>query len=415
MKNIANDPRLKRKIKTIGIIIVVVLLLFIIISGLIKRSHNKTCSSLRKEIIDLADIYVDNKNLLPTLNGSSISVELAELSRDVKFKKNQVLGTVTYTKYNDDYIKTVEITNAGYCTTKAFDKEKDKYDSNKNVKVEVTFNYYDVDSYKSNWTSWMPSENISEEETDGVLLPTDLKRLPSIPKQAVNLKYIRETKTYYSYHDKQWKWYKNDIKYSEYSSEQPKEYSTKDPATAIVTDPTEWSLDYPEVHDYRRIQTNTGYRWYYEENGNKIYWESGKYSPTSPGTEYKKESETSVRMYSYTDTKWRWYNGKTSRAYSSYNQTKPNGYNYKDSDLYRYTNWSSFTDKSSINSSNKDYREEKTDTYSRYLIEYQIYSLAKLDQNVDLYELEAKTGMTYEELLNDKTKDVQVNFRFLYE
>lgn len=415
MKDLLNDPQLKRKMKRIGIILVVIILLIVIISGLIKRSQNKKCSSLREEIINLADKYVSNMNILPNLNGESVTVELSQLSRDVTFKKERVLGTITYTKYNDEYVKTLVLTNASYCTTKSFTKQKDNYDSSKNVKVEVTYNYYDVDTYKTNWTGYIPSEYISEEETDGVLLPLDSRRLPVVPNQAVNLKYIRETKNYYSYRDKQWKWYRNNVKYSAYSSEKPKGYENKDIYTAITTDPTEWSLDYPEVKDYRRIETKAGYRWYYEENGNKVYWESGKYSPNSPGEQYKYDANDQVRMYSYTDTMWRWYNGNNTRMYSSYSSTKPQNYNYRDDDLSRYTNWTIYYDKSYVDNSNKSYREERINVYSRYLIEYQIYSLPKLNENVSLAELEEKTGKTYEELINDKTKDVEVHFKFLYE
>ena len=89
--------------------------------------------------------------------------------------------------------------------------------------------------------------------------------------------YIRETKTYYSYRDKKWKWYKNDIKYSDYSSTQPAGYKNKDKATLKNTELSEWSLDYPEEFEYRHISTKTGYQWYKKEGKEKVYWENGKY------------------------------------------------------------------------------------------------------------------------------------------
>ena len=401
-----------KKSKKIILLIAVILLVIIIILTISSGRKKKVCNNLRNDIINSVDKYVNDNNLLPSLNGDSVVIELDSIQDKFTMKKKTITGYVTYTKYNDEYIKTVEIDNASYCTTDKFGKETDKYNSKNNVKVNAYFNYRTVESYNSKWSNYLPSEKISTEETDGILLPLNSKDLPVIPPNSVVTEYIRETKTYYSYRDKRWKWYKNDIKYSDYSSTQPAGYTNKDKDTLKYTESSEWSLDYPEVYEYRHIKSKTAYQWYYKEGKEKIYWENGKYSVESPGSEYKKDNDTAAKMYSYFDETWRWYNGSTKRIYSTSNSLKPNGYNYKDSTTLTYTNWSTFKDTSSINENNKSYREEKTDIYSRYLIKYDVYSYPILEQPISLRELEIKLGKSYEEITKDKSLKVDVIFKF---
>ena len=151
------------------------------------------------------------------------------------------------------------------------------------------------------------------------------------------------------------------------------------------------------------------------DKNEKVYWENGKYAVESPGSEYKFDKDSQATMYSYYDDMWRWYNGTTIRNYSAYTSSQPKNYPYRDEGLVRYNNWSRFTDTSSINSSNQIYREEQTDTYSRYLIKYDVYSYPIFENFVSLSELEAKMGKTYEEALNDKSLKIDVNFEFLYQ
>ena len=275
-------------------------------------------------------------------------------------------------KWKCSYVKTVIMDNADYCSTGNFGKEKDQYDDSKNVKVNAYFNYVTVDSYNSRWSNWYPSEDISEELTDGVLLPIDEDDLPNVPNNAVITEYVRETKTYYSYRDKKWRWYRNNIDYSDFSSERPAGYTNKDTSVKLTTEDSPWSLDYPTEYDYRHISSKTGYRWYYLVDGEKVYWNNGS-------------------------------------------STQPTGYNYKDEETLTYTSWSRFTDTSSLNSSNSSYREERTDIYSRYLIKYDIYSYPILENNVTLSELEQKLGKTYEELSKDDSIKIEVTFKFQYE
>lgn len=405
----------KKNILKILLVVFVILIIYFIISSILSGNKNRKCDSLREEIINKADTYVENHNLWPNLNGSAITINLSDLDSNITFKDKNVTGSITYTKYNDSYVKTVNIDNASYCSTGDFGKEKDRYDDSKNVKVNAYFNYVTVESYNSKWSSWYPSEDISEEETNGVLLPIDENDLPSIPNDAVITEYVRETKTYYSYRDKKWRWYRNDIKYSDFSSTQPAGYTNKDTSIKSTTENSPWSLDYPTEYDYRHINSKTGYRWYYLVDDEKVYWNNGEYSPNSPGDEYKRDTQSSAKMYSYYDDMWKWYNGDTKRIYSSSSSTKPNSYNYKDEDTLTYTNWSKFSDTSYLDSSNSSYREERTDIYSRYLIKYDIYSFPILDNYVTLSELEQKLGKTYEELSKDDSIKIEVIFKFQYE
>ena len=404
----------KKNIKGFLIIIFVILVLYFVITSIINGSKTRTCNDLRNDILSKSDSYLSENNLLPILNGDSITIKLSDLNEAIVFKDYALTGTITYTKYNDEYVKTVKLDDASYCTTKEFTKEGE-YDSSKNAEVTTLFNYFEVDSYNSKWSNWYPSEDISTEETDGVLLPLDSKKLPVIPNNAVITEYVRETKTYYSYRDKRWKWYKNNIQYSDYSSTQPSGYTNKDEATKSKTEETPWSLDYPETYDYCHIRSTVGYRWYYLDGETKVYWNNGEYSPNSPGSEYEKEFETSATMYTYYDDIWKWYNGNTKRIYSGYSSTKPIGYNYKDEDTLSYTNWTVFKDESFVDDSNKNYREEQTDIYSRYLIKYDIYSLPVLANYVTLEELESKLGKSYKEISEDKSIKVDVSFTFKYE
>ena len=408
IRNITKSKYFKLAIYGIGILLILIFIITTIING----KKTRTCNSLRNDIIASMDGYVEENNLLPKLNGTSVTLDISNGGKEFTMKKNKVTGTITYTNYNGEYVKTVNLNNAKYCTTEDFGKETDKYNENKNMKVNVYFNYNNVESFNSKWTDYIASADVSKEETNGVFLPLDEKDLPKIPSNAIITEYVTETKTYYSYRDKKWKWYKNDIKYSNYSSTQPYGYTNKDEATMTKSEPSEWSLNYPEVYDYRTISTKTGYQWYYMDKKEKVYWENGKYSIESPGKEYKKDNDTAAKMYSYTDKMWRWYNGDTKRGYSSLNSKKPSGYNYKDDTTLTYTSWSSFKDTSSLNSDNKSYREEQTDLRTRYLIKYDIYYEELLDKPVSLEELENILGKSYEEILNDKTLHVNVTFKF---
>lgn len=404
----------KKKMTMLFIIVIVIIILITIVLGLINTSKTKKCNELYLNISNVTDKYMKEQDLYPTLEGFSYTLSLNDLDK-VYYKNKEVTGSVKYTKYNDTYIKTYSLDNCGYCSSK-FNKESDKYnDKKKNVEVIAYYNYYDAETYNSKWTDFLEPELISSDTTMGVNLPIDSKKLPSLPSEALIIEYVKEDKTYYSYRDIMYKYYKNNVDYSDFSSEQPSGYTTKDSSTQITLPSSEWSIDYPEEHkDYRKIDSKTAYRWYYEEKGKKIYWNDGAFYPTQPDEKYDKKSKEKVTMYKFTDKAWRWYNGTLKRNYSSFSKTMPTGYIYKDSELYQYTSWSSYTDQSKLNSENATYREEVSKVYSRYLIKYKVLGFAKLDKSLTKEEFESTTGLNLSDIMNNDNMYVSVTYKFKY-
>ena len=397
----------------IGVLIAIVILV-IITSCSINGAVNKLRDETFDKIDSLAYSYAETNNLLPIYNGESVTIELSSLA-EVKYKDSTCTGSIKYTKYNDKYVKTYYLENCGRCDSKDFGKETSKYNSNsKNVEVVTYYNYYDVSTNYTKWTDWIPFEKIDTEATDGVLLPSDKKKIPDTPKAATDLVIEKEDSVFYRYRDKKWKWYKNKkASYSDFSSTAPDGYPNKDTTTTRSTEPTEWSLSYPDVYDYRTINVKTGYRWYKVVDDEKVYWQDGDYAVEAPSEEYKKDTSINARMYNYVDKQWRFYK-TTKRGYSFFSSTKPQNYPYKDTELFTYSNWSTWSQSSSIDNSNSSYREEMTNVNSRYRVKYNILSLIKLDDYVTKQELETSLGRSMVELMQDPSLKIDIKFKFKY-
>ena len=272
-KEISNSKQVFIKIIVIVVpIIIIIVIINLIVSGV----RNSNCFELRNKIGNYVDSYVMSNDLWPTINGDNIVVDLNDIEK-VTFNDKVCSGTVKITKVNDDYIKTFYLENCSYCSVDSFSNEKDDYDDKLNADVVVYINYYNVTNNNSKWSDYIPFEEISTEETNGVLLPLNLDYLPKISDEAIVTDIIKEDKIFYTYRDKRWLWYKvNNNDYSDFSSEQPAGYSKKDTKAETRTAYSIWSIDYPEVKDYRVISTDTGYRWYKkDENGNIIWWNNG--------------------------------------------------------------------------------------------------------------------------------------------
>ena len=282
------------------------------------------------------------------------------------------------------------------------------------IEVIPYYNYYEVSVYNSEWTKWLESNLITKEnEKYEITLPEE-KLLPTIPEEAVIVRYEKEEKTYYSYRDKQYRFYRdNGGTYSEYAKEQPTGYSTRDNSTEIETEWSDWTLDYPEKKSYRTITSTKGYRWYYEENGKKYYWNSGIYTPEQPDEKYNKKENKTVTMYRYKDKLWRWYNGKK-RDYTGFRTEPYSIYTTKDTGYSKYSSWSSFKDYSTINETNKSYREEQTDQYSRYRIVYQMKTFLKLDKYISKQEFEQHMNTTVPELIKNENILIDIKYKFKY-
>ena len=400
----------------ITVIIAFITLIIVITKSIIIRVRNDNCYELRNKIGSYVDSYLDSNDLWPTVNGDNIIVDLNNIKK-ITFNDKVCSGTVKTTKVNDEYIKTFYLENCSYCSVDNFSKEKDIYDNKLNAEVVVYINYYNFTNNNSKWSDYIPFEEISTEETNGVLLPLDESDLPKVSDEAIITEIIKEDKTFYSYRDKKWLWYKvNNNDYSEFSSDQPSGYAKKDTKTEIRTEYTEWSIDYPEEKDYRVIFSKTGYRWYKtDENGNKSWWNNGAYYPEKPEEGYKKDNSSKITMYRYYDKMWRWYNGEARGYSSSQSSTAPsNSYKYKDEDITSYSNWSDYKSSSSIDSSNSYYREERINVHSRYMIKYKIRSFKVLEKDLERSKFEETVGKTLQEMSEDINIDLEITFKYRY-
>ena len=412
-KEISNSKQVFIKII---VIIVPIIIIIIIINLIVTGVRNSNCYDVRNKIGSYVDSYVMSNNLWPTINGDSIIIDLNNIEK-VTFNDKVCSGTVKVTKVNDDYIKTFYLENCSYCSVDNFGKEKDAYDEKLNAEVVVYINYYNVTNNNSRWSDYIPFEGISTEETNGVLLPLDEDNLPKISDEAIISEIIKEDKIFYSYRDKRWLWYRvNNSDYSEFSSEQPVGFAKKDTKTETRTEYSEWSIDYPEVKDYRVISTDTGYRWYkIDEDGNKVWWNNGEYYPEEPEEGYKIDRDSKITMYRYYDKMWRWYNGEAREYASNQSSTAPSkSYLYKDEGITSYSNWSDYKTFSSVNSSNSYYREEITNVHSRYMIKYKIRSFKVLDKALERSEFEQTVGRTLEEMSEDINVDLEITFKYRY-
>ena len=415
----------KKKVMTIaGIILAVIFLVLIIANLVITNKKKKACNKIEETVISAAYKYASDKKILPEVGGQEIEVSSEDLIKenyikksDLTYEENVGKATVTITKYKEDYIKSVELENCGYCTSryKKWSKETDKYDEDKNVvDVITTYNYYNRSTYYTKYTDYIESSEVSTKKSKyGTYLPLDESILPEIPSTGVIVTIEQQTKTYYSYRDKRWRYYKYQCDYSAFSSEQPSGYANKDRGTVQYTEWSKWSINYPDEKDYRTIKKDTGYRWYYKDGKKKIYYNSGEYTPEQPSEKYTEKEKKTVTMYSYRDQEWRWYND-CKRYYTGITSKKNDNYPYRDDETLTYTNWTSWKPESSVNSENSYYREEKTDTHSRYRIKYDIYSLIKLDEALPEKEFEKKLGKSLEEIAKDPTIALEITYKFKY-
>lgn len=409
--NLKNDYKTKSRIR-IWIFIILVVTIFFIIVFYKKRKNQIECRNMRTMTNSSVYRYLEINGLIPQLEGEKVIVNLQDVKKVMQGKK-VCEGKVTVTNYKGEFVYTYNLSSCGICTTKKFSKEGNEYLKNKNQEVVSYYNYRTINYYDSKWTGWMSSNYVtSEPDENGLYLPVEQSRLPKLPSEAIIVDYVIESKDKYRYRDKKWKWYKNNnSSYSDFSSERPDGYTTKDENAYIYSDYSEWSLNYPEVKSYRTIKTATGYRWYTKKGRKKVYYNKGEYLVVSPGDEYKKDEKASAQMYRYMDKKWRWYNG-TARSYTSYRSTASGNYIYKDEALTDYSSWSSWSDISHLDSSNSDYREQEIDTYRRYLIKYKIQSLDMLDSYVSQEQLEKKLGKSLEEIKQDESIDLLVVYKF---
>lgn len=428
------EPQYKKR-TMVGIIILVavilILIIYLIINSIIKSSQNKVCIPIEEKVLSSSLEYATDENLLPINEGESVTIDIEDLYSEEFLKKSEIMikdnacdGNVKITKYKDEYIKTLNLTSCGYCTTdkryKKWSKEVSNKPNGKNMIVDVTayYNYSTYEDYNSTWTSYLNEDLISDEVSEkyGVAIPIEQKYLPTIPTDAKILKIEKEDKNYYRFRDKKWRYYvdRGGAYTATFYSEAPQGYPNRDDNTAKLSDWSEWSLNYPEVKNYRTIKSATGYKWYYLEGKTKKYWNGGAYSVDQPSDKYnKKDQDNSAIMYRYQDRVWLWYNGNK-RIYSGFSSVAPKGYTIRDNEFVQYTNWSQWHDVSYLNNNNSNYREQEIKVYSRYRIQYRINSYSKLENYLTLKEFEKKMNTTLSEFLEKDKTSVDVIYKFKY-
>lgn len=408
---------------TLWILIAFVLVVIFASITIYNNSIKGKCNSFENDAIDAAFKFAVNNDILPSYEGTSQTINLDAVDFDKNFRNSTCSGTVTIIKTNNGYVKELNLTNCNKCTTdkKKFGKATEEFKDNKTlVKVNVTYNYQNRQVNYSPWTEWYDSSLISPNENEyGVNMPYDEENYPTIPDGGTVISYEYEKKNFYSYRDKTWKFYKNaNNEYSTFSSTKPTNYAYKDTKTEIKKEQSEWSINYPEEKEYREIKTATGYKYYYEdEDKTKIYYNGGNYTvkiedKTLEKLYNKKEKET-VKMYSYIDTMWKWYNGSP-REYSSYMKESTSSYPYKDTDLVKYSDWSQFKETSSLNNANANYREEKTDTHSRFRAKYSFDSAEILSEYMSLQDFEKATGRSIADMQDDENINLLIKYTYQY-
>ena len=92
----------------------------------------------------------------------------------------------------------------------------------------------------------------------------------------------------------------------------------------------------------------------------------------------------------------------------------PKNYYYIDEELTEYGSWSKWSDVSNVDSSNSSYREEETDTYYRFRINYYMYSFLNQEESLKEDDFINATGLTLEDVLNDETKQLEITYKFVY-
>ena len=416
---------IKRYVIILIAIVVIVLIAFIYMI-LKQSSQNTFCKEMRSKIKEAALKYVEKEELMPEIDGEYVSVSLDDLVKenyiskeDITVKESTGSADITITKYNEEYIVTVDLENAEYCSTlsKSWGKETSEYNKNKDV-VEVVA-YYNYRTKETNYTKWsneVKEEDLNEEEdkTYQILLPKDEKKLPTVPTEAEVVDIEMKKNVYYQYQDKKWKYYDIAGDYTNFfSAEKPDGYENYDNNTLRYTEWSEFSLNYPEEKSYRKIETRVGYRWYYMDGKNKVYYNNGNYAVEVDDEKYDQKEEESVKMYRYRDREYRWYNGKK-RKYSTYYSTLPKSYTYRDDELFTYTSWTALSEKSNLTSENSAYRTEREVYRYQYRMKYNVYSLDIFEEDLTLDEFLKATDSTLEDIMANEDYDVEISFKFRY-
>ncbi|MEI3507733.1 MAG: hypothetical protein V8R01_01130 [Bacilli bacterium] len=409
----------------IGTILPLVLIGFIIYTAV----QNSNCNKVYEEVKTATLEYLKDKDKVPTVEGEDVTISIDKLYSgkylsDLRTNNMICSGSVKTTKYKNEYIYTLNLTNCNVCTTDSrygkWSGELTYYPNNKPI-VDVIpyYNYYERQIVLTDWSKYYDKEELSKEKSKyGVKLPADENDagMPIVPEEGNIVEAQKDEVYYYRYKDKRWKWYDIVGNYSAFSSEQPAGFANKDEDTARYTEWSDYSLTYPEEKPYREIKKTTGYQYYYEKDGKKIYANNQNY--TAPDdvdeTKYNMREPKSADMYQYHDKEWRWYNG-AKRRYSSYSSFQPSTiYGYRDDELMSESEYSSWDPESSLTPSNSSYRTEEKKTMTRFRYVYEILSAKVLDSPVTKDKFVSEIGMTVPEFSTLEEYKMEVTYKFKY-
>lgn len=420
------NQNLKDKEYVKKLIIILGIILFIILFYFIARtiSRNSECNKITNKIKQASIEYAEKNQILPKSNGDYITFDLDDLINNKFINKTDITvnnlvakSSIKITKVEKKHIVTLDLKNCDYCSTnsKKWSGELNKEPKANAVDVIAYYNYKKKSMNYTNWTNFIESKYINDkvDKKYNVRLPIQDNMLPIIPKDAKIQQIEVESKEYYRYRDKRWKYYDAPLNYTDYfSSEQPAGFTNYDPNTLTYTEWTEFSLNYPEKKSYRIIENKTAYKWYYMDNGKKVYYNNGQYAVEPVGNkEYIRDNKQSTTMYRYRDKQWRWYNGNR-RRYSGYMSNPTKTYIYKDEGLFQYGGYSGWNETSKIDASNVSYREEEISTRYRYRIKYYVLSLSVFEKPVTKEELEQNLNQSIGDIL--KREDLVIDISYKY-
>lgn len=405
-----------------GTIVPLILIGLIIYTAVINNNCNNVYNQIKKSTLE----YLKETNQKPIIEGDSVTVSLSKLYKGKYLNtfytnKTTCVGTVKATKYKNDFIYTIDLTTCKSCTTsdkyKGWSEELNYYPKNK-VLIDVTpyYNYYQRQTVVTNWSRYYEKEELKTKKSKyGINIPKDKNNLPTVPEEGSVVEIQKQEILNYRYKDKRWKWYDIPGNYSAFSSEKPDGYTTKDEGSKIYTDWSEYSLTHPGEKPYREVQQTTGYQFYYVKDGKKVYANNKNYvaAETVDQKKYTLRENKTVSMYRYRDAKWRWYNG-TKRKYSGYYSERPSAFKYRDDETVMTTEYSSWSDKSSLTPSNKSYRTEETKVLTRFRFVYEILSDPVLKTPVTKKQFENLIGIKVENFIPLENYKMEVSYKFKY-
>lgn len=405
----------------IGAVVGIVVFVLVVV-WLVNNEKNKECINLHDILEEYVILYLSSKEQLPNIYNPVVNLDISEVKsagfiNESEFSLNgfNCEGDVKVTFIGDMYLVTPNLTNCDYCTTDT--KYGDFVDAgsvlpNKEiVDVKVTYNYVTKTTNYTPFSNYYTPSELEKNPFDS----TDDVRFGNISDDAKNVIIIKDDKNYYGYYDKQWRFYKNDVAYSGFSSVAVGQYVNIDYMTQIETEYSQWTVNAIEEASYRTIQSSVGYRWYKTVDKQKVYYEGGMYLPKSDGPEgYTMDDKDSANVYRYKDKMWKWY-ANDKRIYSSYVSVAPSGYIYKDEDLVQMSALKGYYEESQVDITNSYYRTEVIEVRSRFRLQYDLYSFDIMPSYVDASEfLMASGGLSMEDVYIDEGYDLVAKYEYFY-